>query len=74
MAIFVVIIYFGLQAGFSLLKLYPLRLGSCLNSCNRNELRFPRKENVCLPVNVFVLLGLSTTVTLKLNLERDEAF
>lgn len=48
-----IIIYFGLGAGFSLLKLHPLELGSCLNSCNRNELRFPGKGNANLPLKCF---------------------
>jgi len=71
MAIFV-IIYFGLQAGFSLLKLHPFGLRSCLKSCNRNELRFTRKGNVYLPTKCFCLIRVYQPQIL--HLERYKAF
>lgn len=66
-----IIIYFGLRAGFSLLKLHPLEPGSCLNSCNRNELRFPGKGNANLPVKCLFTRVCQLQGTL--SVDRDKA-
>lgn len=67
-----IIIYFGLRAGFSLLKLHPLELGSCLNSCNRNELRFPGKGNANLAVKCFLPGSVSYSHPGILSVDRDK--
>lgn len=66
-----IIIYFGLRAGFSLLKLHPLELGSCLNSCDRNELRFPGKGNANLPTKRFLAGSIGSSLLGILSLDRD---
>lgn len=69
-----IIIYSGLGAGFSLLKLHPLELGSCLKSCNRNEQRFPGKGNANLPTKCSSPGSVSYSHPGTLSLDRTKAF